>query len=103
MPTKPWSNDNMSRWVTLEEYIRLGVPHVSAFWNNPTDFHSVRIMARDDGTCLAIAKAYGADGAPMVAFGSGYGVVAALMALDTCIQGGRWREEKPWPGEGGAE
>ena len=84
------------RWGELQDGHRDLIPHVSAWWDDTSSFREVRIKARDDGTHLAIAKGYGPDGGEVVCFGSGYGVEGALMALDSSLQGGNWKVDKPW-------
>lgn len=72
---------------------------VYAWWNRREDFGEIRLKARDDGTVLAIAKGYGSDGGPIVAFGTGYDVVSALKGLEGTIARGGWRPDKPWKPE----
>lgn len=76
------------------------VPHLRAFFSNEESFIDIRLKARDDGTILVIAKEYSSDGTPMVCFGVGYGVVAALLAIDATMNGGRWKIDKPWQPKG---
>lgn len=91
----------VDQWTAFDAMLQAAVPHLHAVFSRESDFIEIRVKARDDGTCLTIVKAYSADGAPMVVFGSGYGVAAALMGVDGSIQGGRWRPDRPWkPGEG---
>lgn len=62
------------------------------------DFLELRIKARDDSTCYALAKRVSSDGSPVVAFGSGYDPLSALWGLEGTIHAGNWRPEKPWTG-----
>jgi hypothetical protein len=96
MPTNRKNESSVERWVRLVDDLRAAVPHVMGWLTSVDDFKEIRIKAREDGTCLAIAKGYGSDGGPIVAFGVGYDAVLALMALDATLQGGHWRKDKPW-------
>ena len=96
MPAKKKHDADVDRWVDIVQYLQVELPHVMGWLNRRDDFAELRLKARDDGTILAIAKGYGADGGPMVAFGVGYDVVLALMALGGSIQANRWRPDKPW-------
>lgn len=80
----------------LGEAVRLRLPHFASWYVDEESFGELRLKARDDGTTLAIAKGYGPDGGAVVCFGSGYGLIGALIAIDATIQGGRWRVDKPW-------
>lgn len=98
MAKKSASGRSAERWAELGDEIHQRLPHLYAWLVDEDDFAELRLKARPDGTTLAIAKGYGTDGGPVVCFGSGYGAVGALMAIDATIQGGRWREDKPWSG-----
>jgi len=87
-PAELWSSNNSK--------LRGMIPHCYSVFSDAENFISLHIKARDDGTVLAVAKQYGDDGRPVVAFGSGYDVMAGLMGLDSSIQGGHWRVDKPW-------
>lgn len=87
-PAELWSSNNRK--------LRGMIPNCYSVFSDTENFISLHIKARDDGTVLAIAKQYGDDGRPIVAFGSGYDVMASLMGLDSSIQGGHWRVDKPW-------
>lgn len=89
------------RWVEMNEQISGMVPHLYGWFNDEEGFIELRIKLMRDGTHLAVAKGYGSDGGPIVCFGSGYGVVGAIMAVDRTIQGGNWRVDKPWEGSKG--
>lgn len=94
-------NSSQERWLSIDECMREYAPHLSAWWNDDEEFSELRLKARPDGTTLAIAKGYGGDGGPVVCFGVGYGVPAALLAIDGTINGGRWKVDEPWqPGKG---
>ncbi len=84
------------RWLQLDRSFQAEVPQVASVFAAEDDFLSILIKHQDDGSCLAVIKRFGPDGAPMVAFGGGYGVAGALMALDATIAGNRWRVDKPW-------
>lgn len=84
------------RWILLVEEFRTSYVHVAQFCLDNSRFAELRLKLRDDNTVLAIAKGYGEDGGPIVCFGSGYDIVLALMALDSSMQGGNWRFDKPW-------
>lgn len=84
------------RWTREVERLQAAFPQVTAFWDSREDFRELRLKARDDGTILAIAKAYGPDGTPMVAFGTGYDIVSCLMGLEGTLASSRWRVDKPY-------
>jgi len=93
-------DSRVDRWLQLESYLKLNIPHVIAWCNRVDEFNELRFKSRDDGTVLAIAKGYGSDGSPVVLFGSGYSYTLALVAIDSAIQGGEWRLDKPWSPNG---
>lgn len=84
------------RWTRIEKQFRIDFPHLSGFSLGSDDFSELRCKARDDGTVLALVKGFGPDGGKVIAFGVGYDVILALMALDSTVQGGHWRIDKPW-------
>ena len=94
MPTKNRGKSKGEQLQHISKQFEEWLPHLYAWLNNESDFREVRSMARDDGSTLAIAKGYDAEGAPVVAFGVGYGVVASFMALDATIHAGAWRVDK---------
>lgn len=96
MSKKSGKPTRAEQWAAFDEKLRGAVPHLSAWWDDADEFVEIRVKARPDGTYLAVAKGYGSDGGPVVCFGVGYGVSAALMAIDSTIQGGSWRVDKPW-------
>lgn len=100
MPKKSSGNRALERWTEFSDELHRRVPHLSAWYGEEESFSELRIKAKADGTMLAIAKGFGPDGGPVVCFGSGYGLVACLMAIDATIQGGHWRVDKPWPNKG---
>lgn len=100
MAKKRRGGSSSERWIEFSEKIRAEVPHLSAWFEKEEDFVELRLKMRDDNTVLAIAKGFGPDGGPVVCFGSGYGVVGAMMAVDSAIQGGRWKYDKPWDKNG---
>lgn len=100
MSKKSKQTRQVDRWMTLTEKMRVDYPHIASWLEDEHSFRELRLKARDDETTIAVAKAYGADGGPVVCFGVGYGPILALMALDAAIQGGNWRVDKPWqPGK----
>lgn len=78
------------------EELHTWLPSFANWYEDEERFVELRLKARDDGTTLAIAKGFGPDGGPLVCFGSGYGLVGALIAVDATIQAGRWRDDPPW-------
>lgn len=84
------------RFAVLGSQLGTLLPHLNGVLSDETDFISLQIKLRPDGTCLAVLKKYGDDGRPLVLFGSGYGVPGALMGTDSAVQGGRWRPDKPF-------
>lgn len=93
-------SSHQERWQDLEDTLKRNVPHVAAVLGRETEFVELRFKARDDGTILSLVKAYDPAGAPVIAFGAGYTVALSLMALDATVNGGNWREDKPWSGNG---
>lgn len=91
-------NSQVDKWQASEKSLLLLFPHIMGVAVKEAEFIELRLKARDDGSTLAIIKQYGEDGGPLVAFGVGYGVTLALMALDKTLQGGHWRIDKPWNG-----
>jgi hypothetical protein len=79
-------------WALQEQ-----VDQLYALLTTNEDFLELRIKARLDGTCYALAKVTGTDGQPVVAFGSGYDALSALWGLEGAVHAGNWRPEKPWP------
>jgi hypothetical protein len=63
------------------------------------DFVEIRVRSRDDGSCYALAKRLGPDGAPLVAFGSGYDAISAIAGLEGAIHANKWRPDKPYKEE----
>lgn len=98
MPTNTRPSSPSDRWVALVEQFRADFPHLASWCMRPDEFGELRLKSRDDGTILAIAKGYGSEGGRIVSFGVGYDVILAFMALDSTIQGGHWRVDKPWKG-----
>lgn len=72
------------------------LPYLSGVFDAEDEFIEFRFKIMDDGTTLGILKRYGSDGGPMVLFASGYGVYGCLLAVDSAVQGNRWRIDKPW-------
>lgn len=93
-------NTKRVQWDRFHDKLREEIPSVVAFWDSYEEFREVRFKTRNDGTILAVAKGYSADGGLVVCFATGYDVVTALMALDGSIQAGAWREDKPWSSNG---
>ena len=84
------------RWIRFTKNWQEAVPHLAGVVLNEADFERMLVKVRPDGTVLALVKSYGPDGGLVVAFGSGYGVIPAFLALDASIQGGNWRKDAPW-------
>lgn len=85
-----------NRWSELESWFQVKLPHLGGVLADEADFIELRVKMRNDGTTLGILKRYDGKGSPVVCFGTGYGVVLCLLALDASIQGGNWRLDKPW-------
>lgn len=83
-------------WSDLSQLIKGDLPHLYSWLEDSDSFVELRIKATENDSCLAIAKGYGTDGGPVVCFGVGYGVVASLLAIDSTINGGRWKIDEPW-------
>lgn len=96
MATNRKKGHQADRWLGIDNALKAGVPQVRSALADEDDFRELRLKLRDDRTTLAILKAYGSDGGPVVCFGSGYGVVGALMALNASIAVGAWKTDKPW-------
>lgn len=94
--SKKRHRDAGSRLIQLEESIGEAVPSFAAFLSDEQDFREVRFKLKDDGTLLVILKGYFSDGGPSVCFAVGYGFSGALLAVDSVIQGGHWKVDKPW-------
>lgn len=88
------------KWTAVNRQLKNDFPHIYALLANSDEFRELRIKSRDDGTLLGILKAYGPDGGPIVAFGTGYDAAAVLMSLDGSVNGDNWKYDKPWkPGK----
>ena len=96
MSGKSKQSSIFERVDVLVRDVSKSLPHLFAVLNSEEDFIELKVMARSDGTTLSLCKQYDSGGATVVAFGTGYGVILALMALDSSIQGGNWRIDKPW-------
>lgn len=96
MATKKKQKGKAQEWADFDGVLREYVPNLRAWWGEAEEFGELRLKFRLDSTYLAIAKGYDSSGGPVVAFGVGYDVVTALMAIDSTIQGGHWRVDKPW-------
>lgn len=96
MPKNRKAFGGQLRWEELVTAFSRNAPHLAAWMRDEEEFAELRIKLRADSTCLAIAKGYGPDGGKVVCFGSGYGVEAAVMAVDATIQSGNWRIDKPY-------
>lgn len=96
MVKKSKGSSPQDRWLENCAQMKGAFPHASAWWTQEDEFRELRFKARDDGTTLAIAKGFDSGGGETVCFGSGYGLVGAMMAVDAAIQGGNWRVDKPW-------
>lgn len=96
MATKRKKGGITQRYTALGEALRVGVPQFFSWSEDVEEFISISLKMRSDGTVLAVAKGYGADGTEMVCFGSGYGVAGALVAIDSTIAGAYWKVDKPW-------
>lgn len=93
-------NSIRERWLELDASVKNNVPQLYSVLTDEVDFIELRLKIRDDRTVLGILKRYGSDGAPMVCFGSGYGVTGALVGLEGTIAAGKWRLDKPWNPDG---
>lgn len=98
---KRFAAGRQAHWVSVHDRFRESFPHVFSVLSAEEDFISLLIKARDDGSCLAVLKRFGPDGAPNVCFGSGYGAVACILGLDASVQGGKWRFDEPWERQNG--
>jgi hypothetical protein len=79
-------------------------PQVYHWMNQQDDFGQLSFKRREDGSVLAIAKGYGPDGTPVVAFGAGYDIVSACKGLEGTFARNGWRPDKPWsPNSGGGD
>ena len=96
MPRKTASESPVYAWEQIVTYLSKQLPHLSSVLNDAGEFRGLSVVARDDGTCLAMVKGYSADGGLTICFGIGYDTVLALMAVDRTIQGGHWKVDKPY-------
>lgn len=93
-------NSQVERWLKFDELLQTKLPSFCAWSGDEDEFLEFRVKAMPDGTTLAVAKGLNGSGGKIVCFGVGYGVTAALLAIESSIQGGNWREDKPWePGK----
>lgn len=96
--------DKKGMWHEAEHPVVAFAGALSAFSSNlyhwlckrPHDLKSLKVVARDDGTFLAILVAWDEVGACIVCFGSGATFLLALHGLGQSIAANRWREDKPW-------
>lgn len=86
--------------LAIHEVVYEKLPHFYTWLTDQDDFEGLNIKRREDGTCIAVAKGYDPEGLPVVAFGSGYDALSCLVQLDRAINGGKWREDKPWQPNG---
>lgn len=86
-----------SRFIALEEVLGVNVPSLSSYCAENEDFRELRIKAKIDGTFLVVLKGYFPDGGEAVCFASGYNLAGALLGIDSTIQSGNWKVDKPWP------
>jgi len=84
----------VDKYLAVERLVQAELPHLHGFFSEEDEYRGLSIKPRPDGTFLAVAMGYGSDGAPMVCFGQGYGVVGALMGLDKTMQAGNWKVDK---------
>lgn len=96
MARKKSQKNAQQRYQELSSQMQGLVPHLASWLGEEEDFRELRVKARPDGTMLSIAKGYNGDGGEIVAFGSGYGFVGSLLALDATINGGHWKVDVPW-------
>ena len=97
--SKKRHRDAGSRLIQVEKVIGEAVPSFANFLSDEEGFREVRFKMKDDGTFLVILKGYFSDGGLSVCFAVGYGFSGALLAVDSVIQGGPWKVDKPWPGK----
>lgn len=100
MRTKKRENTLVTRYNAIHEAVEELTPHLYGFLGSVEDFREIRIKARADGTCLAIAKGFGPDGGETVCFGVGYDAIGALLGIDGTIQSGSWKVDEPWSPNG---
>ena len=96
MPRKSSKLSGSQLYVAIDEQLSELLPNLYSVITSESDFISLHLKLREDGSTLAIAKRHADDGHPVVIFGNGYGVSGALLAVDASIQGGNWRDDKPW-------
>jgi len=82
------------KWLDLEKQLETDLPHLAAFLSSNGEFRELRIVSRDDGTCLAMAKGWLEDGTPSIAFGTGYTPSLSLMGLDATLAAGHWKKDQ---------
>lgn len=96
MQKKTGKEPRQQTWLEMNERLGTSVPQLFAVLSAEDDFISLLVKLQADSTFLAVLKRYGPDGAPMVAFGSGYGYAGALMGLEGTIAANKWRVDKPY-------
>lgn len=90
-----------TRLVQIDAALEVNVPQLRAVLGDEESFISLHIKMREDASMLAVLKAYGPDGGPLVCFGVGYGIAGCFLGLEGSIAGNRWRVDKPWHPESG--
>lgn len=91
----PAMNPYEEKFNSLNELRVVLSKNVSNLWGmvftKATDVRGLRIVRRDDGSWLCVLTAFGDDGSPIVAFGSGDSFLEGLKNLDRTLSKGDWR------------
>ena len=88
-----------TRWMRLYMRVCAELPQLAGVAvKNPEDFDRLTLINRGYDW-LAIVKGYDKDGAPVVCFGSGEGLIGALIGANGAIAANRWKPDKPWEPE----
>jgi hypothetical protein len=86
-----------SPYNRLENGVFTAVPQLHAVLvRNEEDAVGLNLKRRGDGDWIAVLRRVGDDGAPQVAFGTGFDLIGALLSLEGTVGAARWKEDKPW-------
>lgn len=94
MSTKSEKDTSTARWVASDQWFRDNFPQISAVVDRGSEFRFLRISTGKDGTTMAVLGVTNRGGTAVVCFGSGYGFMMSLMALEGTVAAGDWRLDK---------
>lgn len=87
-----------SKYLEIHDAIWKLPPHLATYLAGPleVDLDRLYIRRRGDGDWIIVLKAYDGDGQPVVVFGNGPDVVAAIIGVAGAIAADKWRPDVPW-------